>query len=125
VERNEPDRPTTATLAIAVLGRDRGESDRLSVDLARELIDEVPDASLERARKEQDAQDLGAILTVVLVKSGALLAISKAVGSWIQSHQEVELELTKKDADGNEKKLRLVNVNSEVAERTTRTFFDA
>jgi hypothetical protein len=60
------------------------------------IRDEAPHAQVEQRRDDQESQDFGATLAIVLA-GPAVVAIAKGIADWLRRHHGVTIEITTPD----------------------------
>lgn len=74
------------------------DADQYAEELRDLLLDAVPSAQVQRKRGDSGTQDWGAILEIVL-GSASVVALTKAVGNWLQRRQSASLTFKRPEGD--------------------------
>jgi hypothetical protein len=86
-------------LTITLNARDQAEAGRLAASLRNALLDAEPDATVDLARGDAEAMDMGSLITLVpaVLGSGAAVALAKGLQAWLARHHGVSIEIKTKD----------------------------
>lgn len=85
-----------STFIIRFPDSDLRDANRLAQSLRDAVRDEAPDAEVEQARENDEHQDFGPTLAIVLA-GPAVVAIAKGIQSWLTRHHGVTLEISGPD----------------------------
>jgi hypothetical protein len=82
---------------------------QLYIQELEEFINRIEKVESSREKEDENTQDAGTILTIVL-GSSAVVAVAKGVSNWLVKHRDVQLEITKGDT-----KMKVNNLTTDVA----------
>lgn len=103
------------TYIIKFEGISAAEGNQYASELRNMLLDSTPDVKVDQRRDDTRTQDLGATLVLIL-GTPAVIAISKAIGNWLQLRNSASLTIEK---DG---RIIAKNITSKDAARLAELF---
>lgn len=99
------------TFLIDVHASTPGEASRMADELRTMLLNVDEDISVRRLRRDQQTQDFGSTLVLVL-GTPTVVAVATALGNWLQSRDSASLNIEEPDH-----KLHLQNISRKDAVR--------
>lgn len=81
---------------LKVTGVPDDEAQILTEELKEVLLDAHEEVRVERKREDPEAQDFGALLSIVLAAPAAV-AVAKGIANWLMRHRGVTIRVETKD----------------------------